>query len=172
MSFLKDIKAELLQEAQVVRKHLERVPFEKADFQPHEKSEQLGRLAIHVAEIIGWWKACLEEDKLDFIDFEPKEISTVPALLEYFDTLLEAAIEALDNADPAILTKDWSMTYGDEVLFTLSKKEVLRKFCLNHLVHHRAQLGVYLRMLHVPVPAAYGPSADDEDVTLINPFIR
>ena len=62
------------------------------------------------------------------------------------------------------------MTYGEEILFTLPKREVLRKFCMNHLIHHRAQLGVYLRMLDMPVPAAYGPSADDEEVTLIDPF--
>jgi len=65
---------------------------------------------------------------------------------------------------------DWSMTHGDEILFTLPKKQVVRIFCMNHLVHHRAQLGVYLRILDIPIPAVYGPSADDEEVTLIRAF--
>ena len=68
------------------------------------------------------------------------------------------------------MEKDWSMTYGEDVLFTLKKKQVLRVFCMNHLIHHRAQLGVYLRMLGIPVPAVYGSSADDENVLLIQPF--
>ena len=99
--------------------------------------------------------------------FEPKKIETTEALLAYFDELLKEATEALKQAKIEDLAKDWSMKYGDEVLFTLNKKEVLRKFCYNHLVHHRAQLGVYLRLLNIAVPAVYGPSADDDDITLI-----
>jgi uncharacterized damage-inducible protein DinB len=69
-------------------------------------------------------------------------------------------------------SKEWSMKHGDEILFTLQKKQVARLFCMNHLIHHRAQLGVYLRILGIDVPATYGPSADDEDVILIEPFER
>lgn len=172
MSFIKEIHEELKQEARVTRNHLERVDFDKSAFRPHKKSETLGRLAIHVAEIIGWWKACLQHERLDFIRFEPKEIHTTEALLAYFDTLLSEAEQALVEANEEELAKDWSMTYGEQILFALPKKEVLRKFCLNHLVHHRGQLGVYLRMLDIPVPATYGPSADDENVSLIDRFLR
>ena len=170
MAFIEEIREELRQEARVTRNHLERVVFDQRAFRPHEKSETLGRLAVHVAEIIAWWKACLQHKRLDFFGFEPKEIHSTEELLAYFDTLLLEAEQALAEADEEELTKEWSMTYGEEVLFTLPKKEVLRKFCLNHLVHHRAQLGVYLRMLNVAVPAVYGPSADDENVSLIEPF--
>ena len=88
MDFLTDIASELKQEAAVTRRFLELVPFDQKDFQPHEKSEKLGRLAIHVAEIIAWWKACLEKPSLDFIDFEPKEIQSAAELVAYFDELL------------------------------------------------------------------------------------
>ena len=80
------------------------------------------------------------------------------------------AKKALAEVTDEELEKDWSMTHGEEALFTLPKKQVLRLFCMNHLVHHRAQLGTYLRLLNISVPAVYGPSADDEDVILINKF--
>ena len=88
-----------------------------------------------------------------------------------FDDLLTSAKKALSEVKDEELEKNWSMTHGEAVLFTLPKKQVLRIFCMNHLVHHRSQLGTYLRQLDIPVPAAYGPSADDEDVILINPFL-
>lgn len=170
MNFKEDLLAELKQEAAVTRRFLASVPFDKKEFQPHEKSETLGRLAIHVVEIIAWWEQSLNNDELDFIDFEPKEINDTKELLTYFDELLIKAERALKEANATEFDKKWSMRYGDDVLFTLNKKEVLRKFCMNHLIHHRAQLGVYLRILGVPVPAVYGPSADDFNVTLIEPF--
>jgi uncharacterized damage-inducible protein DinB len=170
MSIGQELLAELTLEAEVTRRYLESVPFDKKDFKPAERSETLGRLAIHVAEIIGWWKACLEENKLDFIDFEPRDINNKEELLAYFDDLLEEAKTALANAKDEEFEKEWSMTYGEEILFTLPKKQVARVFCMNHLVHHRAQLGVYLRILDIPVPAVYGPSADDENVIMIRRF--
>ncbi len=170
MTIGQEFLKELSLESAVTRRYLERVPFEKADFKPAEKSEALGRLAIHVAEITAWWTSCVKDDKLDFIHFEPKEIHSTEELLAYFDELLAEAKQALSDAKDEEFDKEWSMTYGDDVLFTLQKKQVARLFCMNHLVHHRAQLGVYLRMLDVPVPAVYGPSADDEEVILVRPF--
>ncbi len=161
---------ELILESEVTRRYLEVVPFEKAHFKPAEKSETLGRLAIHIAEITAWWTYCVRDEKLDFINFKPIELDTSKELLIYFDSLLAEAKEALLHVSDDEFTKQWSMTYGDEVLFTLPKYQVARIFCMNHLVHHRAQLGVYLRMLNIPVPAAYGPSADDDMVTLIHNF--
>lgn len=161
---------ELILESEVTRKYLACVPYDRKEFRPTEKSETLGQLAIHVAEITAWWTACVDSDKLDFMDFEPKDIQSTAELLAYFDELLAAAKASLSVAKEEEFDKEWSMTYGDEVLFTLPKKQVARIFCMNHLVHHRAQLGVYLRLLDVPIPATYGPSADDEEVILIRKF--
>jgi uncharacterized damage-inducible protein DinB len=170
MTIGQELLQELTLEATVTRRFLESVPFERATFRPHEKSEQLNHLAIHVAEIIAWWRECIENYELNFIDFKQKEIKTTKELLSYFDNLLADAKKALTEVSDEELEKDWSMTHGKDVLFTLPKKQVLRLFCMNHLVHHRAQLGTYLRMLDVPVPAVYGPSADDDDVILITKF--
>jgi uncharacterized damage-inducible protein DinB len=170
MATAQELLNELKQEAAVTRKYLERVPFDKLEYKPHEKSETLGRLAIHVAEIVAWWKACLLSDELDFIDFEPQEISTTEQLLAYFDGLLAEAEMVLAEAKPEDFIKEWSMRNGETIYFTLTKKQVLRTFCMNHLIHHRAQLGVYLRLLEIPVPATYGPSADDDDVIVLNSY--
>jgi uncharacterized damage-inducible protein DinB len=170
MTIGKELLKELILEAAVTRRYLDNVPFDKLDYKPIEKSETLGRLAIHVAEIIAWWVSVVETDKLDFIDFEPKEIKSKSELLSYFDGLLADAKTSLTNVKDEEFSKAWSMTHGDDILFTLPKKQVARLFCMNHLVHHRSQLGVYLRLLEIPVPATYGPSADDGDVILINSF--
>ena len=172
MNFLTEMAAELQQEAAVTRKYLAQVDFQQANFRPHERSESFGRLAIHVAEIVAWWKQVLEEEELNFEGFEPENITTTADLLSYFDQLLAASLEALQQANMETLAQNWSMKHGTMVLFTLSKREVLRKFCFNHLIHHRAQLGMYLRLLDLPVPASYGPSADRRDIELIHPYHR
>ena len=171
MTIGQEFLKELLLESEVTRRYLESVPFDNKEFKPAEKSETLGRLAIHIAEITAWWTACIENDKLDFIDFEPKDINSNEDLLIYFDELLAEAKASLSGVKDEEFEKEWSMTYGDEVLFTLPKKQVARIFCMNHLIHHRSQLGVYLRMLGIVVPAVYGPSADDENVILIKRFM-
>lgn len=170
MTVGQELLQELTLEASVTRRFLERVPFDKAEFKLHEKSEQLGHLAIHVAEIIAWWKECIDNGELNFLGFKQKEIKSTEKLLLYFDALLTDAKKALSEVKDKELEKNWSMTHGEDVLFTLPKKQVLRIFCMNHLIHHRSQLGTYLRHLNVPLPATYGPSADDEDVILITPF--
>ena len=171
MTIGQEFLRELSLESEVTRRYLERVPFDKKIFKPAERSETLGRLAIHIAEITAWWTSCVRDTKLDFINFEPKEINTTAELLVYFDALLAAARKALSEVPDEEFEKEWSMTYGEEILFTLPKKQVARVFCMNHLIHHRAQLGVYLRLLDIPVPAAYGPSADEEEVLLIRNYM-
>ena len=170
MTTTEELLKELKQEGAVTRRYLERVPFDRVEFQPNEKAEKLGRLAVHVAEIIAWWNECISHDQLDFIDFEPKDIKSSVELLRYFDDLLLEAVRALSTSKDSDLEKEWSMRHGKEIYFTLPKRQVLRIFCMNHLVHHRAQLGVYLRLLNIAVPATYGPSSDDEDVLLVNRF--
>ena len=170
MKIGQELLQELTLEAEVTRRFLERVPFDKADFKPTEKSESLGRLAIHVAEIIEWWTSVVKTSKLDFINYKTKEINSTKELLDYFDYLLEDAKISLTNVRDETFNENWTMAHGEDVLFTLPKKQVARLFCMNHLVHHRAQLGMYLRLLDIPVPATYGPSAEDDEVILINKF--
>ena len=170
MTIGQELIQELTIEASVTRRYLQNVPFDRLDFKPTEKSETLGRLAIHVAEIIAWWTSVVNTNRLDFIDFEPKSIKSTEELLSYFDTLLADAIKSLSTVKDEEFEKNWSMTNGEEVYFTLPKKQVVRLFCMNHLVHHRSQLGVYFRMLDVIVPATYGPSADDFEIILTNKY--
>lgn len=170
MTIGQELLQELTLEAAVTRRYLESVPFDKLDFKPTEKSEALGRLAIHLAEIIAWWSSCIDNDKLDFKDFEPKDIKTKEELLSYFDSLLADAKTSLINVNDEEFEKEWSMTHDDDTFFTLQKRQIARLFCMNHLIHHRSQLGVYFRLLGITVPATYGPSADDENVIMINPF--
>jgi len=155
--------AELKQEAAATRKLLERVPMDKADYKPHEKSMTLGRLATHVAEISDWWKECFINDELDFAkgDFTPKVYTTTEELVALHDQLVANGIKILTETPEAEFEKLWSMRQGEMIFFTLPKHEVVRTWCMNHLYHHRAQLGVYLRMLDVPLPSMYGPSADE-----------
>lgn len=171
MTIGQELLQELELESQVTRRFLAAVPFDKAIFKPHEKSEQLNHLAIHVAEIVAWWTAVIEKDVLDFEHFQQEQIHSTEHLLEYFDALLTKAKHSLSTVLDEELQKSWSMTNGEDIHFTLPKKQVLRVFCMNHLIHHRAQLGVYLRLLNISVPAAYGPSADDDNVILIQPFV-
>jgi uncharacterized damage-inducible protein DinB len=170
MTIGQELLQELTLEAAVTRRYLDSVPFDNPSYKPTEKSETLRRLAIHVAEIVAWWTSVVETNKLDFIDFEPKDIKSKDELLNYFDKLLTDAKNSLATAKDEEFQNEWSMTHGDEILFTLPKKQAARLFCMNHLIHHRSQLGMYLRLLGIKVPAAYGPSADDDDVILINPF--
>lgn len=170
MEIGRELLQELMLESRVTRRYLESVPFDKLDFRPTEKCESLGGLAVHVAEITAWWTSIAQTSRLDFADYVPKHVGSKEELLTYFDGLLTEAAEALSAAADDEFSKEWSMTHGSETLFKLPKKQVARLFCMNHMVHHRAQLGLYLRLLGVAVPAAYGPSADDDDVLLISPF--
>ncbi len=165
-----DIIHELQYEAKVTRKYLEVVPFENGDFKPHKHSETLARLAIHTAEIVAWWKSVIETEQLDFSNFHPKNITNNKSLLMYFDSLLAEAIQSLYKFENKPIVGKWSMMHGNEELFTLPKIQVLRSFCMNHFIHHRAQLGVYLRLLDVDIPATYGPSFSNEEVLLITPW--
>ena len=163
MSLGKTFLAEVLQEAANTRKLLAVVPFDKADFKPHEKSMSLRRLATHVAEITGWWKECLVNDVLDFSvgDFAPKQLNSVEELLAMHDDLVAKATVILNEISEEEFAKPWTMRNGEAVYFTMPKAAVVRTWCLNHLFHHRGQLTVYLRLLNVPLVGMYGPTADD-----------
>lgn len=154
--------AEIKQEAIATRKLLELVPFEKADYKPHEKSMTLLRLATHVAEISGWWKECLLDDELDFAkgDHKPKVLTSTADIVALHDKHILQAEKILTGISEEEFAKHWTMRAGETIFFTKCKSEVVRTWCMNHLYHHRAQLDVYLRLLDIPLPGVYGPSAD------------
>lgn len=164
MSIGKNLLAEVLQESANTRKLLEVVPFDKADFKPHERSMSLKSLATHVAEITGWWKECLLQDVLDFSvgDYKPKEINNTNDLLAMHDDLVAKATAILNEVADEEFAKPWTMRNGEQIYFTMPKAAVTRSWCLNHLYHHRGQLTVYLRLLDVKLPGMYGPTADDQ----------
>lgn len=154
--------AEFKSEADSTRKMLERVPFEKGDFQPHPKSMTLERLATHVAEIPNWAVVTMTTPELDFAKgYTPNKPANKEELMKLYEDCSSKAIEVLSNMTEEQLDEMWSLRNGEQIYFTMPKKVVLRGFVFNHLVHHRAQLGMYLRLLDVPVPGMYGPTADE-----------
>jgi uncharacterized damage-inducible protein DinB len=163
MGMSEAILAELKHEAATTRKMLERVPEDKFDWKPHERSMALGRLAGHVAELPGMFNAALTQDELDFATrtygpFVPKATSE---LLDTFDTKVAQALELLADQSDEHLKKSWRLRSGDRIFFELPRVAVLRSMALNHMIHHRGQLSVYLRLLDVPLPSVYGPTADE-----------
>ena len=157
------LMSELQYEAATTRKVLERIPTETFDWKPHEKSMSMRQLAGHVADMFGWYAPTLEQEELDFAGGyeEPKPANT-EELVALFDKNVAAATESLQKADPEIFMKDWTLRNGEQIYFTMPKAGVIRSFVMNHIVHHRGQLSVYLRMNDIPVPALYGPSADEQ----------
>jgi uncharacterized damage-inducible protein DinB len=145
------------------RKTLERVPEDKLDWRPHLKSMTLGRLAGHVAELPGWATATVRTDKLnlDTAGLKPLVASSRNQVMEEFDKRVVEARAALAETSDERFMQPWSLEYGGKTLFTLPRVAVVRSMMLNHIIHHRAQLGVYLRLNDVPVPSIYGPSADE-----------
>ena len=155
--------AELGNEAKVTRTCLERVPADKFDWKPHEKSMAFGRLACHCAEMFGWTKETLKQDVLDFAnsDFKPFEPKSTEELLAFFDERIAVAKNVLGETSDETFLTEWTMRNGEQVYFTMPKVAVMRTFVLNHIIHHRGQLSVYLRLNDIPVPSIYGPSADE-----------
>ena len=157
------ILGELEQENKTTRTILERIPAEKFDYKPHEKSMTMIRLAAHVVEMLSWVNMTCTTDELDFAatDYKPFEAQTTAELLEYHDKIVAETIETLKNTSDEDMRKPWSLKNGETTYFTLPKIAAIRTMCLNHIWHHRGQLSVYLRLNDIPVPSIYGPSADE-----------
>lgn len=155
---------ELTHEAAQTRKMLERVPFELWDYKPHEKSMSLGQLAVHIAELPMYVSFTFKGEELDFAkwEYKPYEPKDKEDLLRFFDENVKGAIETLESEDGVNMFKPWTMRRGETIFFTMPKVAVCRSFALNHLVHHRGQLSVYLRLNDVAIPGMYGPSADEK----------
>lgn len=158
------IAAELKQEAVSTRKMLERFPEGKADWSPHEKSMKLGQLASHIADVPNWIRPTVTQEELDFdkSDYKPAHFTTAAELVEHFDTSLEDALEVLQRVSDEDLMKTWRLRSGEQIFFELPRIQVLRGMVMNHLIHHRGQYSVYLRLNDVPLPGVYGPTADEQ----------
>jgi uncharacterized damage-inducible protein DinB len=139
---------------------LERVPGDKGAWKPHQKSFSLGHLAQLVAWIPGWISASLREPRIDLAKAGGYSLESTDTLVSMFDKNVRDARAALESVVGATLDEPWSLTRGDQVLMTLPRGEVVRQH-LSHLVHHRGQLTVYLRLVDVPLPPVYGPTADE-----------
>lgn len=146
-------------EAKQTRKVLERVPADKLGWKPHQKSASLGSLAMHVANIPSWAHATLLEGEYNFTGEQMPEPRSTQEILAHFDKTSAEMLEALKAAKP--MDDPWHLKFQGNIIFTQSRGATARTFLFSHFIHHRAQLTVYLRLLDVPVPGLYGPSADE-----------
>lgn len=163
MTISEALLPELDQEIANTRKTLERVPGDKPEFAPHRKSMPLGNLAPHVAQLVDFGFQILTTPRIDFSEgnYKPLRMESAAQLVKVLDDNAAKLRQALRDTPEAAWQENWQLLYGGKALFDGSRFLAYREMFLNHLVHHRAQLGVYLRLNGVPVPAIYGPSADE-----------
>ncbi len=163
MTLSQTIAIDFDDEMKSTRKLLERVPLDDAhrDYKPHEKSMPLHALATHVAQLPAWTKMALDSELFELQPgFKQPNAASTPELLELFDKSVEEGRASIAAATDVDMQKNWTFKFGDTISFTDVRTKVIRSF-INHLVHHRAQLGVYLRLNGIPIPGMYGPSADE-----------
>jgi len=162
MSQIATFQKELEREAITTRKMLAIVPNDKYDWKPHPKSMTIKQLTTHIADIPSWYGMVLTTNELDFASnpYQPEEINSTPELMTFFEKRLVEGRTGMAGGKDEQLTELWTMRNGEQVYSTEPKGDVIR-MCFSQIVHHRAQLGVYLRLLHIPIPGSYGPSADE-----------
>jgi uncharacterized damage-inducible protein DinB len=166
MSISASLLPEFDQEMANTRKALERMPDDKFDWKPHEKSGTMGWLANHLANLPSWTVYTINQDSLDLAPTDGESLKwegkgSRQELLDYFDKNVGAARAAIAEASDEEFLKPWSLLKGGVTLMTLPKIAVMRGFVMNHIIHHRGQFTVYLRLNDVPVPPIYGPTADE-----------
>jgi uncharacterized damage-inducible protein DinB len=154
---------EIEHEGSQTKKILERIPIDKFNWKPHEKSREIGQLAIHVAQIPAWASRVLAATNFDMMSFKREfpEIKSTDDLIKISNANIQKAIDDLQKANDEDMMMMWTFRRGDQIIFTLPRAAVIRSMAMNHLIHHRGQLSVYLRLLNIPVPGMYGPSADE-----------
>ena len=164
MEIIKMLLKEFDEEAQTTRKMLSSIPNDKYEWQPHVKSMTVRRLATHIADIPSWVEIAICDDELDFAAGTHQEpvINSTDQLLNFFEQSLVKGRTALMNTTEDVLQEPWTLRNGDQVYSVRPKVEVIR-MSYSQIVHHRAQLGVFLRLLNVPIPGSYGPSADETE---------
>jgi uncharacterized damage-inducible protein DinB len=160
MSIAREMIPEFDQEMATTRRLLERVPTEQGEWRPHPRSFPLGHLAQLVATMPGWLTRTLRDPSIDLAGGVGYSFQATESLLQQFDQHVREAREALAATADEEMRVDWSLRHGERVLFTLPRGVVVRQH-VNHLIHHRGQLSVYLRLLEVPLPSIYGPTADE-----------
>lgn len=162
MTQLEALRIELENEAITTRKMLAQVPTDKFSWQPHPKSMTIKRLATHIAELPTWIGMTFTTDELDFENnpYQPVDVNTTAELLAYFEQSLEDGRKHIREGKEDVLDKPWTLRSGSIVYSTEPKRSILR-MAFSQIIHHRAQLGVYLRLLNIPIPGSYGPSADE-----------
>jgi uncharacterized damage-inducible protein DinB len=164
MRLVDSILMELEQEAQTTKRVLDRIPDNKLAWRPHPKSFSLGQLALHIASAPGNVAAIAAQDTVEAPNFAQAEAKSRQEVLDAFSKSIASAKDTLKNMDDARLAAPWTLTRNGKVVMSVPRIGFLRSVLMNHVYHHRGQLSVYLRMLDVPVPSIYGPSADE------NPF--
>jgi uncharacterized damage-inducible protein DinB len=167
MKISETLLPEFDQEMANTRKTLARVPAEKFSWKPHPKSFEMGSLAAHIANMAEWANLTLESDSFDYAPpgaapYETPKFKSTEDLVSAFDKSVAQARSALVAADDSKMLAPWSLMAGGKVVMTMPRAAVVRTFVMNHIIHHRAQLGVYLRLNDIPVPALYGPTADEQ----------
>jgi uncharacterized damage-inducible protein DinB len=163
MDIIKSLLAELELEAATTRNMLSRIPNDKYDWQPHPKSMTIMQLSNHIAELPGWVSMILTTDELDFakMDYKPAGIKDTKGVLELFEKSFAGGKAELEKAAVNTLEEPWILRNGDFIIDESTKAESIR-MAYSQTVHHRAQLGVFLRLLDIPIPGSYGPSADED----------
>ena len=162
MSISEVLLPEFDEEMKNTRKMLERLPEDKFDYKPHEKSMALGRLASHVAELPSWAAHTLQSEVLEIqAGQQPYLAKSRQQLLENFDKNVAEGRKLIAGATDADFAVIWTFKYGGQTIFALPRAAVIRSVVMNHMIHHRAQLSVYLRLNEIEVPGMYGPSADE-----------
>jgi hypothetical protein len=154
---------DLDQELAITRRTLERFPEGKDGWKPHERSTSLGQLAVHLAMLPGFGQMIIESDELDFAarPYVPRPFKTAADLVAIFDEAVAGMRPLVAAADGDALARGWTMRAGEQVFLSAPKGALIRQLMISHIIHHRAQLGVYYRLLGVAVPSVYGPSADE-----------
>lgn len=152
------------QETNTTRRHLERLPADKLDWRPHEKSYTAGALASHIVECVAWTTDIFRKNEVNFdpATYKPYIAGSTSELLERFEKAVSDGKRALEETDDEAAMQPWSLKMGGKLLFERPRIDVFRDFTLGHLIHHRGQYSVYLRLLNVPVPGSFGPTADEQ----------
>jgi uncharacterized damage-inducible protein DinB len=166
MSIAASIIPEFDNEMATTRRVIERVSDEKLGWKPHEKSMTMGHLAAHLGEMVAWTVPTISEDALDMNPpgeppYQPPPANSMAEILATFDAHVIAARAAIAGVSDEDFMKNWSLLSGGQTLMTMPRVAVIRTFVMNHIIHHRGQLSVYLRLNDIPVPSIYGPSADE-----------
>lgn len=163
MSLKQALIEELEREAVGTRKMLERIPEDKFDWTPHPKSTAMKPLAVHIAGIAAYPAVIATTDYLDFAESRPPqpEIHTTQDIVEAFESATKNSIDALHALSEEKLNAEWVLRFGERIILQAPRATAMRTMAMNHLYHHRAQLGVYLRLLDIPIPGMYGPSSDE-----------